>query len=152
MADLESFAVNVNAIRNGAWDAPGPEWGDMELLVRGFGPHYSEPLAKAQQAAVRKARMDGTLKARQDWEDLPLSDRNALNDEMMLKHIFINVRNLKFGGEEVSAEKYRQLAQDPRFRDRLMTAVYVSAENVTNTKAARKEEAEGNSSMPSDTN
>jgi len=151
MADLENFAADISAIREGAWESPGPEWGDMELKVRGFGPHYTEPQAKAQKEAVRAARFSGAIKNNQDWEDLPVSERNDVNDKMMLKHIFIDVKNLKLNGQEVTKEEFRELARVPKYRDRLIGALYECAVAVTTRREATKEHAVGNSPQSSDT-
>jgi hypothetical protein len=151
MADLEKHASDVDAIRSGAWENPGPEWDGMELRVRGFGPHYTEPLAKAQAEAVRKARADNVLRRTEGWDDLPLSDRNTLNDAMMLKHIFLDVRGLSLKGQPVSADEFRALAVQPAYRDFLMGAVYVCADVVSGRRKNTQEAAEGNSSKSSNT-
>jgi len=151
MADLEKFASDVDTIRNGDWENPGPEWDGMELRVRGFGPHYTEPLSKAQAEAVRKARADGELRRGEGWDDLPLATRNTLNDGMMLKHIFIDVRGLNLKGQAVTASEFRELALQPAYRDWMMGAVYVAADQVSGRKQRNKDAAVGNSRTSSDT-
>jgi hypothetical protein len=149
MPDLGKHAADVRAIRDGAWERPGPNWENLELLVRGFGPHYSDAFSAVQRDTVRKARQDGVLKPRQEWLDLPQEQRDEVSDQVMLKHIFIDVKNLTLGDEVITPPRFRELATDPQYRDYLMGALYQAAENVTARRADQKEAAKGNSQPPS---
>lgn len=151
MADLEKHASDVDAIRNGDWENPGPEWDGMEVRVRGFGPHYTEPLSKAQSEMVRKMRSDNELRRGEGWDDIPLQKRNELNDKMVLKHIFLDVRGLTLKGQAVTAAEFRELAMNPTYRDFLMGALYVAADAVSTRRQKTKDDALGNSPTSSDT-
>ena len=142
---LADLSRDVQAIEHGDWESPGPEFGTLQLKVRGFGDTYQDRLAARQESEVRVARREGVLKPRQGWEDLPLSLRQRINDEVMLDAVFIDCRGIDASpGVPLSAEEYRRLAKQPKF-GRLTQAVRLCAEIISTRKAADLEDAVGNS-------
>jgi hypothetical protein len=153
---LTNLQQDHNAIENGDWEEPGEPWTDpkdpkknLRLKVRGYGDAYNDRVAKAQEILVREARRDGRIKGKQGYTDLPLSERNAIGDEIHLDFILIDVENAEgANGQPLTVAQYRELARQPGFRT-LIEAIYVAAGAVTERRAKERADAEGNSTASS---
>ncbi|MBC9178569.1 hypothetical protein [Pseudoroseomonas ludipueritiae] len=130
--------------------ALGAEFNDLNLRVRPVTPTYDDILARAKSELVRQKRAEGTLKAREGYEQIPLSERQALGNRLALEHLFIGPVDATFGGQPLDAKTYREMAQTEEFAD-LMDAVWAAIEDATQQSRARAKAAGGNSSQRSDT-
>jgi hypothetical protein len=151
MADISTFRRNVAAAKTGVLLSPGPEWGDMMLRVRPAGSDYNDALSRAKNELVRQARADNRLKPREGYEQLPLSERQALGNRLCLERLFIEPENCTMAGKPVDAAEYRELAMTEEFGD-LMDAVWAAVEIATAQRRVQVKAGEGNSSPRSDTN
>ncbi len=148
MADIASFRRNTDATKAGVVVTTGPEWDNMKLRVRPVNAAYEDALSRAKSDLVRQARSEGRLKPREGYEQLPVSERQALGNRLCLELLFVEPVEVTMGGAPVSAAQYRELAQSEEYAD-LMDAVWVAIETATVQRRVQVENAQGNSSPPS---
>lgn len=148
--DILAFRRDTNAAKTGVLVKPGPEWGDMQLRVRPAGSAYDDALSRAKGELVREARAGNRLKPREGYEQLPLSERQALGNRLCLQLLFIEPVGVTMAGKPVSAAEYRELALTEEFGD-LMDAVWAAVEIATAQRRVQVTDGEGNSSPRSDT-
>ncbi|EHM00529.1 hypothetical protein HMPREF9946_02569 [Acetobacteraceae bacterium AT-5844] len=148
MADIASFRRNVDAAKAGVIVTTGPEWDNMKLRVRPQNEAFDDALARAKSDLVRQARSEGRLKPREGYEQLPISERQALGNRVCLEQLFVEPVEVTMGGVPVTAAQYRELAQTAEFAD-LMDAVWAAVEIATSQRRVQVETAKGNSSPPS---
>lgn len=136
MAKLSAFTVNSRAQEEGEWIAPGDEFDDLELKVRGFTPSYYDEQARLTRRAAVQFDGDTTKVPRAKTRDILIS--------VLRSNVFLDVRNLADGdGNVITGEQFSALMANPDHGD-LVVAVMRAAARVGRAKAAEVEENRGN--------
>lgn len=145
MVSLSTFRQDATAINQGEWVSPGEEYGDLEILSRGFNDAYFDLRAALERKAARRLRTD--------IDALPAAERRAITVECVRKTIVLDVRNLEHDigarkGQPVTLEEFREMLADPDLAE-LTVACLKAASKVGVARKADMEEAVGNLSRPS---
>ena len=144
MAKLKAFQRDTAALEGGVWINPDPEFSDIELLVRGRDAAYYDKYTIAIRDVVRRAKRDGTLQSNQGLNDLPPSTRDSIENEVMLQHYVLGVRNLEDDEGPVKIAEFRKMAMTEQFRP-LLSMAQTAFLMATERRAADREEVLGNS-------
>ena len=136
--DINSLAIDIEAVQEGRWVGDLPEMGDLRLRVRGF----SSP--KVQALRARKLRA------------LPKKDRERdgqpkfeaalrVTAEVLHEAVLLDWEGLTDGNKPLpyDADLARQWLTDARFQ-RFADAVATAAQIVDNGEAEATEELAGN--------
>lgn len=143
---LSKLATPVAAAADGLWVGPWDETGDLEIKARPYTEDYQTDLSRAQAELVRKSRIEGVLKGRQGWDDLPLKTRLALSRELLLDRLVVDIRGLEHDdGTPVTVAEFRQLAMDVDTYGALVGSAFLAVDQVTSDKDLLRQAAEGNS-------
>lgn len=144
MAKLKAFQRDTAALEVGVWINPDPEFSDIELLVKGRDAAYYDKYTIAIRDVVRRAKRDGTLQSNQGLNDLPPSTRDSIENEVMLQHYVLGVRNLEDDEGPVKIADFRKIAMTEKFRP-LLSLAQTAFLMATERRAADREEVLGNS-------
>jgi hypothetical protein len=144
MAKLKAFQRDTAALEVGVWINPDPEFSDIELLVKGRDAAYYDKYTIAIRDVVRRAKRDGTLQSNQSLNDLPPSTRDSIENEVMLQHYVLGVRNLEDDEGLVKIADFRKMAMTEQFRP-LLSLAQTAFLMATERRAADREEVLGNS-------
>ena len=144
MAKLKEFQRDTAALEGGVWINPDPDFSDIQLLVRGRDAAYYDKYTVAIREVVRRAKRDGTLQSNQGLNDLPPSTRDNIENEVMLQHYILDVRNLEDDDGPVKIAEFRKMAITEQFRP-LLSMAQTAFLMATERRAADREEVLGNS-------
>ena len=144
MAKLKEFQRDTAALEGGVWINPDPDFSDIQLLVRGRDAAYYDKYTVAIREVVRRAKRDGTLQSNQGLNDLPPSTRDSIENEVMLQHYVLDVRNLEDDDGPVKIAEFRKMAITEQFRP-LLSMAQTAFFKATERRAADREEVLGNS-------
>jgi hypothetical protein len=145
LAKLSSFRTDSQAIQAGEWVRVDDEYGDLEILTRGFTDAYFDAQARRQHAAARGFGGDANK--------LPSAIRRAINVECVIEHMVLDVRNLvddQNGGRAIPVQEFKDLLRNADYAE-LVVACFRAAGKVGQRRAMDLEEAVGNSPPPSST-
>ena len=144
MAKLKAFQRDTASLEDGVWINPDPEFSDIELRVKGRDAAYYDKYTIAIREVVRRAKRDGTLQSNQGLNDLPPSTRDSIENEVMLQHYVLDVRNLEDDEGPVTIADFRKMAITEQFRP-LLSMAQTAFLMATERRAADREEVLGNS-------
>lgn len=120
MAKLSGFKVDAAAHKEGAWVQPGPEYGDLEFLTRGFTDEYRDAMAARQRRAAVGFGGDVTK--------LPASIRRSIMVDCLTKFVTRDVRNLEDdNGQPIDFATMCPLLSQPAYDDLLSAALQAAA-------------------------
>jgi hypothetical protein len=141
MAKISTFKINSRAQKEGEWVPPGEEYGDLEILTRGLtDPYFDAQAARQRRAAVG---FNGNV------DKLPLAIRRAINLDLLIEHVVLDVRNLEHDdGTKVTFDEFTQMLRDPDYAE-LATACFAAASQVGKRRATDLEDAAPSSERPS---
>lgn len=142
---LNDMTINPARLEQGAWVDNIPEMGDLRLKVRGLGNADHRNLQqKLFDAEPRQNKVGGRLNA---------DSQDAISARCILDTILIDWDKLE--GEDgyipYSREVAEKLLTDPAFR-RFREAVTWAASVVVETTDGARDDAAGNSALPSSGN
>jgi hypothetical protein len=136
MARLSSFKIDSKAREQGEWVSPGDEYGNLEILTRGFTDSYTD----ARAAKVRRAAMQFGG----DASKIPSAVSRAISVDCMIAHVLLGVRGLEDDtGQPVEFAAFVGLLRDPDYGDLFVAAVR-AASMVGMRKVADINDALGN--------
>lgn len=119
MAKLALFRVNGRAVREGEW-VPVEEYGDLEILTRGFGDEYTDAQARKQRQAAKAYGGD--------TDRLPVKIRRQINVDCLISHVLRDVRNLEHDdGSPVTFPEFCDLLRDPDYPGLLLASFTAAA-------------------------
>lgn len=135
MAKLSAFRTNSRAIIEGEWIGV-PEFGDLEILTRGFGDAYTDAMALRQRRAAVGLAGDTTK--------LPAAIRRAININCLIEFVLLDVRNLTDddGERPIEFPEFCELLRNPDF-ETLVVACLQAAAQVGQRQRVDLEEAAG---------
>ena len=142
--DLMQSIRDPAAMRNGQWQKLGPEWGDVEVLVRAQGGHYVDDLAARRRTLARK---HGGM------DNIPTEAESEAITEATIKCLLMDVRGGpgdNIAGEPITLANFSTLMRNPGAVG-LVNAVLSASGRVGYAREDEKEEAAGNSQQPSAT-
>ncbi|EHM01157.1 hypothetical protein HMPREF9946_02232 [Acetobacteraceae bacterium AT-5844] len=147
MAKLSQFRQNSTAIIKGEWVPVGDEFGDLEILTRGFTDEYYDAQAARQRVAARD--FDG------DVSRLPTATRRSINLDCLIDHVLLGVRNLEHdegpqAGKPVTLEEFHDLLRNPDYAE-LVAGCFKAPARVGRRRKADLADAVGNSASTSAT-
>jgi hypothetical protein len=120
MAKLSGFKVDAAAHKDGAWVQPGPEYGDLEFLTRGFTDEYRD----AQAARLRRA----AVSLGGDPTKIPAAIQRSIMVDCVTRFVLRDVRNLEDAdGQPVDFPSLCALLHKPEYPDLLTAALQAAA-------------------------
>jgi hypothetical protein len=120
MAKLALFRIDGRAVREGEWVSV-EEYGDLEILTRGFGDEYTDAQARRQRQAAKA--FGG------DTDKLPVKIRRQINIECLIAHVVRDVRNLEHDdGTPVAFPEFCDLLRDPDYPGLLLASFQAAAQ------------------------
>jgi len=135
MAQLKDFRTDSKAINDGVWIRVGPEFGDIEILTRGFTDRFID----AQEALLtRAAQPYGNNR-----DNIPNAERRSINASLLEDYLVIDVRNLLDGERTVSVKDFHSMLYEPSYQQ-LMRACFNSAGRVSTLSEERLRAVLGN--------
>ncbi len=129
MAKLASFKRDMKKAReSGEWVQVGDDYGDLEILTRGFTDEYTDMRSAAlHRLAVRNYRGDANK--------ITTAESRAITIECLQAKCLLGVRNLvDDAGQPMTLDDFVRLLDDPDFSD-LYTAALIACGNVGRAKA-----------------
>lgn len=142
--DLMQSIRDPAAMRNGEWQKLGPEWGEVEVLVRAQGGAYVDDLAARRRTLARK---HGGM------DNIPTEAESEAITEATIKCLLMDVRGGpgdSIGGKPINRESFAELMRHPGAVG-LVNAVLSASGRVGYAREEAREEAAGNSQPPSAT-
>lgn len=144
LALLQDQRIDSAAERNGAWVALGPDFGDIEVKVRGLTSDYEDEVQ-------RRVRKEGGRRP----DQMPGEKRQRIVRETFAEQCFLDVRNLvhhdgQKQGQAVTADEFRALILNPDYR-KVYYATLAAATEVGEAWKEQAEAAAGNSPAASTT-
>jgi hypothetical protein len=118
---IRDFAINSDAMQNGEWVNPGPEFGGIEIKTRSFVKEYTLYRSAKMRTAMRRAGV-------KTEEELDPDIRGEIAVQCFLDKMFIDVRNMNDDeGQPLTAESFRKLIWERNYRPYLFGAGIAAA-------------------------
>jgi hypothetical protein len=140
MASLSAFKQNSRAREEGEWISPGPEFGDLQVKVRGLTFGYTDARAALDRMASMRHRCEVSA--------LPAKVAHSNMVEALCSEVVLDVRNLEDDSatppRAITADEFRALLRSPDYAD-LVGAVLRATAFVGHEREATAKAAEGNS-------
>lgn len=140
--DLLKTVRDPAAMRTGEWLPLGPEWGDVQILVRAQGGVYVDFLAAQRRKLARQHGGE---------QNIPTQAESESITEAAIKCLLVDVKGGPvdtIGGEPVTLERFTELMRHPGAVG-LVNAVLSASGRVGYAREDDKVEAVGNSKPPS---
>lgn len=119
MTKLSAFRTNSRAIAEGEW-VPVPEYGDLEILTRGFGDQYADAMAMRQRRAAVGFNGDTTK--------LPAAIRRRINIECLIEFVLRDVRNLTHDDETpIDFAEFCELLRNPDYEPMVVACLQAAS-------------------------
>jgi hypothetical protein len=141
MAKLTAYKSDLKKMNEGTWVELPDDFGDIQILTRGFTDAYMD----ARQARMRRA----ATKFGGDLNRIPQAEVRAILAELLVQHCVLGVRNLEDqDGNPVPFDLFCELIQEEAYKD-LYGACLAAANIVSNEREADLAEAKKNSAKRS---